>query len=75
MANEPVKVETSKEPEAPLTSQEFMASFDALVKRAKAAGVRPLEVMATTYLKQGMGLLDGMLAALEEGKDKETKKK
>ena len=75
MADEPVKVETPKEPEAPLTSQEFMASFDALVKRAKAAGVRPLEVMATTYLKQGMGLLDGMLAALEEGKDKETKKK
>ena len=74
MADEPVKTETSKESEAPLTSAEFMASFDALVKRAKAAGVRPLEVMATTYLKQGMGLLDGMLAALEEGKEKGEKK-
>ena len=71
MADEPVKAETPKEPEAPLTSAELKAALDRLATDVRAAGAS----LATTYLKQGMGILDSLLAALEEGKEKEAKKK
>lgn len=58
----------------PLTSQEFVAAMDNLFKRAKAAGVRPLQVMAETYVKKGMGVIDGLLAALEDGNGKGKKR-
>ena len=37
---------------------------------AREAGVRPLKVMLTTYANKGLAILDGLFAALEEGKDK-----
>lgn len=53
-----------------LTTEEFSAALDQLFVRAKAAGVRPLQVMAMAYAKQGMAVLGGLLAALEEGNAK-----
>lgn len=76
--NEPGKSEAPKEKEAqdlPLTSQDFIAALDKLVERAKAAGVRPLQVMAATYAKKSMDILDSFLGALEEGDGKKKRKK
>ena len=68
--------EKDKEPQAePLTAEEFREAFDRLVKRARAAGVRPLEVLAKTYLQQGVAMLDSMLAPLEKGTKKAVKKR
>lgn len=53
----------------PLTAEEFKQALDQLTERAKAAGLRPLQTMAATYLKQSMDVLDGLLAALEGAKD------
>ena len=67
----PAKPEVPKKAQAPsLTSQEFSESLDKLFARAREAGVRPLQVMATSYAKQGLALLDGFFAALEEGTEK-----
>ena len=60
-------------PAQPLTSEEFAKALDQLVTRARAAGIRPLQVMAATYLKQGMDMLDGVLGALEGSSQKKEK--
>ena len=73
MADEPVKAETPKE--APQTSQEFVAALDKLFASARKAGVRPLQVMATSYARQFAGMIDGLGAALEEGETKSAKKR
>ena len=68
MADEQSKLEAPKEKEElflPLTSQEFTEALDMLVARARTAGLRPLQIMAATYVRQSMGLIDGLLAALD----------
>ena len=77
MADEQSKLEAPKEKEElflPLTSQEFTEALDMLVARARTAGLRPLQIMARTYVRQSMGLIDGLLAALDGDKDKKDKK-
>jgi hypothetical protein len=49
----------------PMTKDEFTASLDQLVERARSAGIRPLQIMAATYVKQGMSMIDGLLGAFE----------
>ena len=51
----------------PLTAEEFGEALDKLFKRAREAGIRPLQAMASSYAKAGMGILDSLLSALEEG--------
>lgn len=60
--------------EPPMSSAEFSATLDQLMTRAKAAGVRPLQVMATSYAKQGLAMLDGLLASLDQGTSADAKK-
>lgn len=73
MADDQKDVEAPKEKEAqdlPMTQETFQAALDDLFKRAKTAGVRPIQVMAQTYVKKAMGVIDGLLTALEDGKEK-----
>ena len=70
MANEKPKEETKEEQVLPLTSEEFGSALADLIERARAAGMRPLQIMAATYMKQSIAMVDGLLAALEGG-DKE----
>ena len=74
MAEEKPKEEPKAEQVLPLTSQEFVEALDKLLEHARAAGVRPLQVMAATYVKQGMGMIDGLLSALEGDGGKDMKK-
>jgi len=56
-----------EQPVAPMSAEEFTVALDQLVQRAKAAGVRPLQVMVRSYLKQGVAVIDGVLGSLEGG--------
>ena len=61
----PKKVESvPDEQAAPLTKEEFAAQMAQLTERARAAGLRPLQVMAQSYARQGMTLLDKLLEGL-----------
>ena len=79
MADEQSKLEAPKEKEKeelflPLTSKEFTEALDKLVAQARVAGLRPLQIMAATYVRQSMGLIDGFLAALDGDKVEKDKK-
>ena len=73
----PKEVEQAIEPaqDAPLTKEEFSAQMQRLAKRARAAGLSPLQVMAQTYAKRGMAILDGLLGALENADSPKKKEK
>ena len=76
MADKDKDLEAPKQEEArdlAMTAQEFQDALDALFKRAKAAGVRPLKEMAQSYAKKGLGAIEGLLAAMEEGPNKAKK--
>lgn len=62
-------------PKAKDVQEELADSLDKLIARARAAGVRPLQLMVAAYAKQGLDILDGLLAALEEGAEKKGKGK
>ena len=57
----------------PLTSEQFSAALTTLVTRAKQAGLRPIQMMASTYLAQGLSMIDGLLGAFDEGNQKKKK--
>ena len=59
----------------PLTSEQFSAGLTTLVTRAKQAGLRPIQMMASTYLAQGLSMIDGLLGAFDESDEKKKKKK
>ena len=61
------------EQDAPLTKEQFAAQMQRLNERARAAGLKPLQLMAQTYAKLGMAMLEGVLASLES--DDSPKKK
>jgi hypothetical protein len=52
----------------PLTTDQLVESFEELITRGRDAGFRPLRVLAATYIKQGLAVVDGVLGAFEEGK-------
>ena len=56
----------------PLTKQEFVDALDKLVKRGREAGLRPIQVMAGTYVKKFFDVVDGVLSGLDDGKSKEA---
>ena len=73
--NEAQKVVVTSEPakDAPLTQEEFAIEMQRLTERARAAGLSPLHTMAQTYLRQGMVILEGVVASLDT--DDSSKKK
>ncbi len=56
--------------DAPLTQEEFEAQMQQLTERARADGLKPIKVMAKTYVKQGISILEGFLDSLEAGSSK-----
>ena len=69
-----VPQESESAQDAPLTKEQFAAQMQLLTDRARAAGLNPLHTLVQTYAKQGMTLLESMLAALEEKADNSKKK-
>ena len=57
--------------EMPLTAEQFSTALGELVTRAKAAGLRPVQMMISAYVKQGMSAIDGLLGSLEGGKKRD----
>ena len=56
----------------PISPTELADSLVELKDRAKAAGLRPIQNMVTSYISQGMAMVDGLLESLE-GKKKKDK--
>lgn len=61
--------------DVPLTKETFIDQMHRLTERAKAAGMNPIQVMAQTYARRGMGILEGLLGSLENTDNSKTKKK
>ena len=57
----------------PLTAEQFSTALSTLTTRAKEAGLRPIQMMASTYLAQGLSMIDGLLGAFDEGNQKKKK--
>ena len=62
--------ETPSELVTPIDRDELAAKFELLAARAKAAGISPFQVLAQTYVKRGMAVLEGILSALEDAPKK-----
>lgn len=75
---EPEKIELVIEsaPIAAITREELTEKLEQLSARARAAGISPLRVLLSTYARQSLTVIDGLLNSLEEGmpKDAPTKK-
>ena len=54
----------------PLTPTEFVESLGELKDKAKAAGLRPIRKMLSSYVSQGLSVVDGLLESLEGKKKK-----
>jgi hypothetical protein len=68
-SDEPAPADNPDEDEAePLTTDQLVESFEELITRGRDAGFRPLRVLAATYIKQGLAVVDGVLGAFEDGK-------
>ena len=52
-----------------MTVNDYNTSLNELRERAKAAGLRPMQIMLTSYLSQGLSVVDGLLEALEGKKN------
>jgi len=75
VAEEPVVKEPVVEEQQPLTADQFSTALNTLTGRAKTAGLRPLRMMASAYIQQGLSMIDGLLGAFEEDDDEKKKKK
>ena len=58
----------------PLTADQFSTGLTTLVTRAREAGLRPIQMMASAYLAQGLSMIDGLLSAFDESDQKKKKK-
>ena len=63
---------TVEDDSATLSPTEFVESLGELKDKAKAAGIRPIQKMVTSYISQGLAMVDGLLESLE-GKNKKGK--
>jgi len=63
---------TVEDDSVPLSPTEFVESLGELKDKAKAAGIRPIQKMVTSYISQGLAMVDGLLESLE-GKNKKGK--
>ena len=55
-----------------ISPSELVESLAELKDRAKAAGLRPIQNMVTSYISQGLSMVDGLLESLE-GRNKKGK--
>ena len=53
-----------------ISPSELVESLAELKDRAKAAGLRPIQNMVTSYISQGLSMVDGLLESLEGKKKK-----
>jgi hypothetical protein len=67
---EPTVVIEPEEDNDPLTPTEFVESLGELKDKAKAAGLRPIRKMLSSYVSQGLSVVDGLLESLEGKKKK-----
>ena len=67
---EPTIVIEEEGDNAPLTPTEFVESLGELKDKAKAAGLRPIRKMLSSYVSQGLSVVDGLLESLEGKKKK-----
>jgi len=70
---EELPVAPTEEPgkdELPFTAEEFAVSLTELKDKARAAGLRPVRMMLTSYLNQGLSMVDGLLNSMEDPKKK-----
>ena len=54
-----------------ISPSELAESLVELKDRAKAAGMRPIQNMVTSYINQGLSMVDGLLESLEGSKKKD----
>ena len=57
--------EQTSQPADRMTQEQFSAQMTELTERARAAGLRPIQTMVTTYLKFGVAMLDKVMEGLE----------
>jgi hypothetical protein len=74
VVEEIVVKEPVAEEQQPLTADQFSSALTTLTGRAKTAGLRPLRIMATAYIQQGLSMIDGLLGAFDESDEKKKKK-
>tara|TARA_Y100000310_G_scaffold3792_1_gene4673 strand:+ start:15813 stop:16067 length:255 start_codon:yes stop_codon:yes gene_type:complete len=67
---EETPVVEKKDEATPLTTEQFSVALAELVTRAKAAGLRPAQMMISAYVKQSMSVVDGILGALDGNQKK-----
>lgn len=53
-------------PVASITREELTEKLEQLSARARVAGISPLRVLLSTYARQSLTVIDGLLNALEE---------
>jgi hypothetical protein len=51
----------------PLTKEHLVESVEELITRGRSAGFQPLKVLAASYIKQTLAVVDGVLGAFEGG--------
>ena len=56
-----------------ISPSELVESLAELKDRAKAAGLRPIQNMVTSYISQGLSMVDGLLESIEGSKKKKDK--
>lgn len=71
-----VQEETVEEQAAAvLTAEELVDAIEELKDRAREAGIRPIRMMITSYLTQGLAAVDSLLDALNSPKEKDSRGK
>ena len=63
------------DPAPRMTEEAFVEELLALVKRAEDAGLSPIAIIARVYFRRGVGLLDNLLAGVENSIGSGSKKK
>jgi len=63
------------EEQQPLTADQFSTALTTLTGRARKAGLRPIQMMASAYIQQGLSVIDGLLGAFDDDDEKNKKKK
>ena len=71
----PVVKEPVVEEPQPLTADQFSTALTTLTGRARKAGLRPIQMMASAYIQQGLSMIDGLLGAFDDDDEKKKKKK
>ena len=62
------------EEQQPLTADQFSTALTTLTGRARKAGLRPIQMMASAYIQQGLSMIDGLLGAFDDDDEKKKKK-